>query len=342
MLALGAGLLTLALIGLEVGVHGLVFGLILACLPVPLYVGLALWVDRYEPEPPGLLLAAFAWGACIAVFVSYLFNTANSLMFHQMVGDAALARSMGSVLSAPLVEEVSKGLGLFLLFLWKRKEFDGIVDGVVYASMVALGFAMTENIQYYGGALSQEGVEVAGITFVLRGVLSPYAHPLFTCMTGIGIGWAVETRHTAIRWLAPPGGLLLAILLHGAWNLSATLHIGLWLLTYLFLMLPCALGVGLVLVFALHREGNLLRQHLSGEIEQAQLKKVSSVWGRIGFSLATLFKRGPRAWLACEQYLQVASELAFCRHRQQRGQASQTLEEQQLLQTLMRLQAQIE
>lgn len=339
-LAVACGLLTLLLIASDVGFGGLVGGLLMACLPVPIYLGLAMWIDRYEPEPPGLLAFAFFWGATVAVFISYLLNSLNQAAFYDATHDAAVASALGGVISAPVVEELSKGICLFLLFLWKRKEFDGIVDGVVYATMVALGFAMTENVQYYGGALSKGG-DAAGAVFVLRGMLSPFSHPLFTSMTGIGVGWAAQSTRWPVKLLAPWLGLGMAMGLHAMWNLSATIQAEAWLLTYLFIMFPCALGVGLVLLFALQREGNLLRAHLKGEIPPERLRSVSSVFGRIFFSLGKLLGGGPARWLAAERYLQAASELAFWRDRQRRCLKSDPQEEAQLVTHLQNLQARL-
>lgn len=341
LLALLAGMLTLLLIGASVGADGLVVGIIMACLPVPLYVGLALWVDRYEPEPPHLLLATFLWGAGLAVFVSYILNTFNSSVFFEATHDAAVASALGGILSAPVVEESAKGLCLLLLFFFKRKEFDGIVDGVVYATMVALGFAMTENIQYYGASLKAGG-GATGAIFVLRGMLSPYSHPLFTSMTGIGLGWAAQSDRWPVKLLAPPLGLMAAMGLHATWNLSATIHIDAWLASYLLIMLPAALCVAIVLAFALAREGRLLRHYLANELPPQERRSVSSVWGRIGYSIGRFFKKGPLGWLRSEQYLQAASELAFLRHRTARGFVAEPELEQELQSRIQLLRVQIQ
>jgi RsiW-degrading membrane proteinase PrsW (M82 family) len=341
MLALGAGLLTLLLIGAEVGFHGLVVGLVMACLPVPLYAGLALWIDRYEPEPPHLLLAAFLWGAGLAVFASYILNSLNAAYFLRATQDAAAASALGSVISAPIVEELSKGLCLFGLFFFKRKEFDGIVDGVVYATMVALGFAMTENVQYYGSALHRAGVDAASATFILRGIISPFAHPLFTSMTGIGLGWAAQSDRWLVKLFAPLAGLATAMFLHAMWNFSATIHLNLWLGTYALLMSPAALGVLVVVGVALKREGGLLRTHLAGDLPGPELRAVSSVWGRIFYSLGKLFRKGPSGWLASEQFLQVASELAFLRHARKRGFRVSSAEEMELSEQMQQLHARL-
>ncbi|MBS2038291.1 PrsW family intramembrane metalloprotease [bacterium] len=340
LLALGAGLLTLLLIGANVGFDGLLVGLVMACLPVPLYVGLALWIDRYEPEPPHLLLMAFMWGACLAVCASYILNTINSVYFYQATHDAAAASALGGIISAPIVEESTKGLCLFFLFFWKRKEFDGIVDGVVYATMVALGFAMTENIQYYGSAI-RSGGDAAGALFVLRGMMSPYSHPLFTSMTGIGLGWAAQSDRWLVKLFAPVTGLFLAMALHATWNLTATVHIQAWLAAYALVMMPAALGVGIVVLFALGREGRLLRKHLAHDMSPSELSSVSSVWGRIGYSIGKLFRKGPGGWLASEQFLQVASELAFLRNRTERGFSQEIDHEQDLLMRMQQLRARL-
>src|SRR5437588_379759 len=94
--------------------------------------------------------------------------------------------------SSPIVEEFSKGSLLFILFWWKKDEFDGVVDGIVYAGMIGLGFAMTENFLYYGKA-ALAGGDYLTVIFRLRGIESPFAHPLFTSMTGIGLGLARQS-----------------------------------------------------------------------------------------------------------------------------------------------------
>ena len=214
---------------------------------------------------------------------------------------------------------------------------DGIVDGVVYATMVALGFAMTENIQYYGAA-----GESAGAVFILRGMLSPYSHPLFTSMTGIGLGWAAQSDRWYVKLLAPPLGLLAAMTLHATWNLSATIHIDAWLASYVLIMFPAAVCVAIILIFALAREGRLLRHYLANELPPGDLKRVSSVWGRIGYSIGKFFKKGPLGWLRSEQYLQAASELAFLRHRTSRGFPPDPDQEQELQARLHQLGSQLQ
>src|SRR5262249_9859326 len=122
------------------------------------YMWVPVLIDRFEPEPWWMLLMTFLWGALAATGIAYLLNTAAG-----QAGQALAGRDGGeflsSVVSAPLVEEGAKGLALLGLFWFMRREFDGLVDGVVYATFAALGFAMTENILYYTGGIlsSREG-----------------------------------------------------------------------------------------------------------------------------------------------------------------------------------------
>src|SRR6266436_2149785 len=194
MFAALLGLVVLLLIGAETGPVELIIGLICATLPVPIYVMLLLWIDRYEAEPLWMLATAFFWGALVAVFVAFIFNTSLSIIAAVATHNAQVGEAFGAVISAPIVEESSKALILLILFLWKKDEFDGIVDGVVYAGMVGLGFAMTENVLYYGRAL-QHGTDALKFLFILRGTAAPFSHPLFTSMTGIGLGWSRESNN---------------------------------------------------------------------------------------------------------------------------------------------------
>src|SRR5260221_9532409 len=221
MIAALLGLIVLALIGAETGPVELVIGLICATLPVPIYVMLLLWIDRYESEPLWMLATAFFWGALVSVFIAFIFNTSIEIMAAVATNNRQIGENVGAVISAPIVEESAKAMILVILFLWKRDEFDGIVDGVVYAGMVGLGFAMTENVLYYGRAL-QGGAGALTFIFILRGMAAPFSHPLFTSMTGIGLGWSRQSNNGFIKVVAPVLGFMLAVLMHATWNGSGT------------------------------------------------------------------------------------------------------------------------
>src|SRR6476646_6888580 len=221
MVAALLGLIVLLLIGAETGPVELIIGMVCATLPVPIYIMLLLWIDRYESEPLWMLATAFLWGALVAVFIAIILNTINGEIVAAATRSQQIGRNFVAVISAPIVEESAKALILLVLFLWKKDEFDGIIDGIVYAGMVGLGFAMTENILYYGRAV-QEGVGALTVIFVLRGMAAPFSHPLFTSMTGIGLGWSRQSNNGFVKVVAPVLGFMLAILLHATWNGTAT------------------------------------------------------------------------------------------------------------------------
>lgn len=316
-------LLLLLLTGLETGPVPFLIGFVLATLPVPIYVSLVLWIDRYESEPVWTLVTAFIWGAVVAVFIAAFVNTIGSLIVASLISNEA-GDFFGAVISAPIIEESMKAAVLFGLYFWKFDEFDGVVDGIVYASMVGLGFAMTENIQYYGSAALEGGVGGGLFLFILRGMLAPFSHPLFTSMTGIGLGLASQTTNRAVKFFAPALGLMLAMFLHSLWNLSASINAGLYFIVYFLIMVPMFVAVLVSIYFALRREGRIVREHLrhdleQGRLTQAELDLLSSVRGRTGASFRALTKGGYRSWRTRKQFNRVASELAFHRNRVARG-----------------------
>ncbi|HEX8500236.1 MAG TPA: PrsW family intramembrane metalloprotease [Pyrinomonadaceae bacterium] len=323
--ALLAGLLTLWMIGYETGLVPFLAGLFAAALPVPFYVTLVLWLDRYEPEPPWMLAAAFFWGALVAAFFAIVINSLGVALVAAAAGEAA-GDSFGLVVSAPVVEETAKALVLFLLFFWKRDEFDNVTDGVIYAAMVGLGFAMTENVKYYGAAVAEDNA--LGV-FVVRGLFSPFAHPLFTGMTGVGLGLAAQSAKGLVKFVAPVAGFAAAVALHAGWNASARLTAlnedGAYvLLTYFLVMVPTFLGMLLVILLSLRREGRVLREHLRPEVARGLLPepeylRLCSVRGRAAATFGALAAGGFAHWRARARLNRAASELAFHRSRVARG-----------------------
>jgi len=200
---------------------GLTFvGGILALVPLTIVLFGIRWIDRWEPEPFGILLFAFFWGAGVSIVLALTVDTAAQVAIGARGGPSSATDLLQSVVQAPIVEESAKGFGVLLIFLVARKYFDGPVDGIVYAATVAAGFAFSENIQYFGVQISTEGGfdgSVAEIFFI-RGLLSPFAHVMFTSMTGLFIGIAARqgSRILAIGLFFV--GLIPAILLHALWN----------------------------------------------------------------------------------------------------------------------------
>jgi RsiW-degrading membrane proteinase PrsW (M82 family) len=246
-----------------------------------------MWLDRYDPEPPWLLSLAFAWGALVAVIVSFVINTLIGSLFGPEVG---------AVVSAPIFEEGSKGIGLIILLFFARREFDDILDGIVYAGVIALGFATVENVLYYGRALLSGGFEALAVIFFVRGILSPFAHVTFTAMTGIGCGIARESHNIFVRLVMPLVGYGFAVFLHAVWNGMAVAMGGLegFLLGYLVLEVPFFLIFVGFSLYVMYRQNKILREMLAldvakGLITEEQYKTSTSAFKSTAWMLGGIF-----------------------------------------------------
>ncbi|BBG05167.1 hypothetical protein PSA01_51430 [Pseudonocardia saturnea] len=321
-------LLTVITVGIlqrAVGTAGVVVGTLAALLPVVPVVAAFLWVDRWEPEPPRMLMSAFLWGAGFAALVSLLINTSASVVLDAAAGRGA-GDLFGPVVVAPIVEEFAKGLFLVGLLLFRRREFDGIVDGIVYAGIVGAGFAFSENILYLGRAVSDP--QTAGVlaTLFVRGVASPFAHPLFTCMIGIAAGVAVASRSVGVRLLALTAGYVAAVVLHALWNGASVLAAtpGAFYQIYAFVMVPIFIGLIMLVVYARRREARIVAAQLpgfaaAGWIAPSEVPLLARLSRRKGWRTLVRKRSGRPAAKAVADYQAAVTELAFMRNRIARG-----------------------
>jgi len=242
------------------GVAASVIGMILALIPLTGVLLAVRLADRWEPEPASLVVFAIAWGAVAAVAIALGVDIVLSLTIPD---DGSVGReAFSSVVQAPLVEEFAKGLGVFLVFAFARRAFDGPVDGVVYGALVGAGFAFTENILYFADSLIEGGVVQTSFTFVLRGILSPFAHVMFTAVTGYLLGRAARAGASTGRALGPwVLGMLGAAVLHGLWNGSAMFAD--FFALYVTLQVPLFIGFIAGMTLLRREEARLTRERLS-------------------------------------------------------------------------------
>lgn len=314
-----AALMLAAYYGATFGVMTSLLAVLCAAIPLGIVVPTFLWLDRFEAEPTRLLVFAFLWGALVASVLAAVFNTGALLLFQSSAQhDDALAAA--AVFVAPPVEEGLKGAVVVLIWWFRRREFDGIIDGMVYAGLAAAGFAFTENIQYLATAYTEGGTAGLAGVFVGRAIMSPFAHPIFTVLTGIGIGIAATSRSVLVRVVAPLCGYALAVFAHALWNLAAITGGQGLLAVYLLFELPVFLAFVSLILWARRREGRLIGRYLmpyadAGWLSAAEVGMLSSmphrrearIWARAN---------GGRAGLASMRAFQdAASELALLRQR---------------------------
>ena len=322
LVTLGA-LLILAILALSGAPRTLLLATVLAALPVGPLVGCYLWLDRYEPEPRSLLAAGLLWGCFVA--------TAFALLIQGLGGFVVTFTDRESLeLVAPVSEEAGKGLFLLLLLWWRRAELDGVLDGIVYAGMVGIGFAFTENILYLAAAYNGTdgagpgGTEALTSTFVVRCVISPFAHPLFTTFTGIGVGLSVNARSRSARFLWPVAGYLCAVGAHALWNTSTVYGFDNFTVLYLVLMAPAFLAVLGLAVWSRSSERRMLAAALADAAGRGLIPATD-----IGWVVDLRARRQARAYArrvggrpgerAMRDYQQAAIELGFLHYRLLRG-----------------------
>jgi RsiW-degrading membrane proteinase PrsW (M82 family) len=347
-----SGLVILALVREQTGTEGFLVGLGLAVLPVPLLVAAFRWLDRVEPGPWRNLVFAFAWGACAAALIAIVANSFATRWIATATADPSSADTLGATVIAPVVEESAKAAAVLLVFLFRRRDFTGIVDGVVIAGVTATGFAFTENILYLGTAFGTDQLtgdrgiaSVTAATFFVRIIMSPFAHPLFTVLTGIGFGvsaLSAERQH-ARRVVLPLSGLLLAMGMHATWNASSTFGEWGFLAVYVAIMVPAFGLLTWLVIWTRQRELKTVREELpaytvAGWLTPAEPYALGSMRARRMARDYARQRGGRPAARAVAQYEAYATSLAFLRHRGRRGRAGADflVREAELLQELWR------
>jgi protease PrsW len=200
----------------------------------------------------------------------------------------------------------------------------------VYAGMVGVGFAFTENILYlasaYDGAggVGPGGVHALTGTFVVRCLVSPFAHPLFTACTGVGVGIAVGARRRSTRIAAPIAGYGCAVLAHAVWNTSTVFGPGNFVTVYLILMAPVFLAAVALAVWVRRSEGRMLAASLADAARRGLLPATDIAWvvdltARRRSRAYARATGGSGAERAMRDYQQAVIELGFLHSRYLRG-----------------------
>jgi len=287
-------------------------GLVIAVIPLAIvFLGVYL-IDRWEPEPKSLIAFAVAWGAIAAIGITLIVDLTITMLIGMRT------EVLSTVIQAPIVEEIAKGLGVFIVFLIGRRAFDGPVDGIVYGALVGGGFAFTENIQYFAVSLIEGGGAQLTATFVMRGLISPFAHAMFTALTGFAIGLAAR-RHGSTSAVLGAGclGVIAATLLHAFWNGSAIFAD--FFVLYVSLQVPLFIGFILAIVALRREEARITRERLgeyaaAGWFTPEEVTMLATPEGRkIGMRWAATLTGDRRSLM--KQFIKDATALAAVRQR---------------------------
>ena len=292
-------------------------------------------MDRYEPEPFWLLSLTFFWGAVVATLMAIVVNSFGEGVLSAALGapqQSSLVQSSTATFVAPLVEESCKGLGLLLLWLLSARwlhEIDGPLDGAIYGGVIGLGFTLTEDVLYVGGAAAQGGAAGFTALFLVRTVAAGLSHASFTAMTGLGIGVAVESSNTPLKFFAPVAGWASAVGLHFLHNFLVTFlydgGVGLvlkfvvfWTFDLLFFVLVITLAVrdrSIVLRGLIDEVGRLLHPK--------ELTRTASFWMLVPFWNLMSLVGSPGGYSASRNKQLALIELAFLKQRRGRRSTQQ-------------------
>lgn len=288
-------------------------------VPMFLFAYIIYWLDRYEKEPKALLGAAFLWGAVIAAGGAFIINTVLGIGVFLFTGSEAATDLVTGSIIAPLVEESLKGLAVLCVFLFFRREFDSILDGIVYGAVAALGFAAVENTHYiYNYGWLDGGWEGLWYLVFVRVILVGWQHPFYTAFTGIGLAGARLTRNGLLKFIYVVLGFGAAVFTHSLHNTLASLLSGFeGLLFGSFLDWTGWFFMFLFIVWMIARERKLLRTYLYEEIARGSLtarqyQTAISAWSQSFARLGALFSGRFRD---TRRFYQICGELAHKKHQ---------------------------
>ena len=300
----------------------LIVSLFFGFVPMFLFAAFVYWLDRYEKEPKALLGAAFFWGVVIAAGGAFIINTAFGFGIYIFTGSEGAAEIGTTSIVAPIVEEFLKGMAVAVVFFIFYKEFDSILDGIIYGGMVGLGFAATENTLYiYRNGYLDGGWGGLFLLAFIRVILVGWMHAFFTAFTGIGFAIARTNKNTLIKFIAPLIGLGVAISVHAFHNTFGGLIGGLGGLAAGTIVdwLGWAIMFGFIIWMIVH-ERSIVKKQLeeevfAGLISQAQYQRALSPW-----TMST----APFSGRATARFYQVCGELAhkkeqMAKHGEERG-----------------------
>jgi len=203
---------------------GLALSIVFAVIPMAVFARVITRFDRYEKEPAFLLLAVFLWGFFVAAGLAAVLNTFVDRFLYGITGSQMFSIGATAILVGPLVEESLKGLAVLILYVFFRKYFNTVLDGIIYGGVIGFGFAAAENILYIFGGFEMAGLQGLLSVALARVILIPFLHATLTSFTGLGFALA-RTSRGKLKYAAPALGYVLAVSMHSLHNLLTVTQI---------------------------------------------------------------------------------------------------------------------
>ncbi|MFP4846200.1 PrsW family intramembrane metalloprotease [Winogradskyella sp. PE311] len=215
---------------------------LLAVAPVMIIILYIYFQDKYEKEPKGLLLLNFLFGAILSVLIVIVLYTFTGSLIPLTDKYSIWQQFIQAFFVVALAEEFSKYV-IVKYFAQPKKAFNEPYDGIIYAVMVSMGFACTENIMY----VLEGGYETA----ILRAFTAVPAHATFGILMGYYMGKAKFSKN---RIKLNITGLLLATLFHGAYDF------------FLFIRFIPGISIGafISLAIAIYLSRKAIKKHQDG------------------------------------------------------------------------------
>ncbi len=290
--------------------------------PMMVYALIVWWLDRYEKEPWPLLIGVFVWGAAPSIILALIAELVLDIPLHSLIGPGLAYNLIGSSLIAPLVEEFCKGLAVLAVFILFYRQFDGLLDGVIYGSLVGFGFGAVENVLYFLSSLSRGGAGAMFMVIFLRAFLFGLNHAFFTSLTGIGFALARTSRSWPVKLAAPLVGFALAVAAHALHNTGAAFAS----VTPVGLLVSVAsdwIGIVVILVIVLlatlQEQGWVVKyladEVTSGLITPGQYHAACSYLERAGERTNALLRGDVGQFFRLGRFYQMMTRLAFRKYQ---------------------------
>lgn len=276
-----------------------------AIIPMLAYLLLIWWFDRYDREPFKLVLQNYLWGSVGAIIFAILGSIIFTSILSQFLSNKGQLNYLGTVVTAPIVEEITKGI--FLLITVTNRKFDNMTDGIVYGGAIGLGFGMTENFLYFvsfGTSLS-DWIAIV----IIRTLFSAVMHCVSTATFGAFLGYA-KFKSTSYKIFFPLIGILIAMFIHFSWNFTvsfkSTAPLG-------FLFMAITIIIFIAIFFAsVIGERKIIITELLPEVD-------SGLIPRAHLSILGSTHRNNKGWIdehIRKPYIKAATSLAFRKMQQ--------------------------